>query len=604
MLSCYRPGSLRARRGRGASRPQDPWRAHPMQAQRFWVLRRWHWMALWVCAALGGACTSVPETRLGLGAAEPAQVEIRDHWVVKRIPFPTAPRCAGAFVRHSLDNVSLRASDQGVRMFDSNGSGVALGDLNGDRLLDIAFANLSEPNAILWNRGGLRFERMNLAPGASRAAAIVDVDGDEALDVVFTQRLDPPVVYLNQANAAQRGVRAFSQAAIPGLAKTAYSMAWSDLDRDGDLDAVTGSYDLELQMLLGEAFEGQTASGLYWHENRGFWFRSQLLARRSQALALTVLDDPRAARSWLAAGNDFLLPDNHWARGDDGLWTAHAPFAVTTQNTMGFSWGDVNNDGRLDLYAADMKPRVQDAATLRAWQPVMNKVLEDPADRQITENVLQVQDAGQRFANRAQAYGVEATGWTWSAQLADFDQDGFLDLYVVNGMKAVDLFSHLPDHELVETNWAFRNRRGEFFEPAPEWNLGLRQGGRGMSVGDLDLDGDLDIVINHLQASAVLLENQLCQGASIQVRLRDRQTPNTHGIGARIRLLHAGGTQVRVMEATSGYLSGLPAVAHFGFPDGSGLRQLEITWPDGESVVIRDVQPGHLHEVMRLRPAL
>lgn len=518
--------------------------------------------------------------------------------IVTRIPFTAAAGCAGSFVAHALDNVSLIPGAQGVRMFDSNGSGVALGDLNGDLLPEIALANLSEPNAVLWNRGGLHFTRTALSHRDSRAVALVDVNGDAALDIVFTRRLDPPVAYLSRAAADADSAPQFSIETLPGITKTAYGMAWADVDRDGDLDLLTGSYDLELRALLGEAFEGQTASGVYWHERRASRFHSHLLALRSQALALTVV--PGMEGTYLTVGNDFLLPDGAWVWRDGG-WHSDTPFAQTTQNTMSFSVGDVNNDGRLDLFAADMKPRTADPDVLAAWQPVMAKVLEDPTDRQITENVLQIQHAEGTFRNAAPATDVGATGWTWSTQLADFDQDGFLDLYVVNGMNALDLFSHLPGNELIETNWAFRNHQGARFVPAPEWNLALRTGGRGMTVGDLDFDGDLDIVINNLLAPAVLLENQLCRGSSIQIRLRDGQALNTQGIGARLTLQTDSGTQLRVQEVTSGYLSGLPPVTHFGFPEGTVLQRLEVVWPDGERHMLPDLEADYLYTVLRAR---
>ncbi len=551
----------------------------------------WGWL-LWVLGALS-ACTLPGETH----ASEGAQVhDASATSITTRIPFRDASGCGGAFVSHDLDNVSLTPGAQGVRMFDSNGSGVALGDLNGDLLPEIALANLSEPNAIHWNLGNLRFRRTALSHQESRAAAMVDVDGDGALDLVFTRRLDPPVAYLSQANAVEDDTPRFSITPLPGVTKTAYSMAWTDVDQDGDLDLMTGSYDLELQALLGEAFEGQTASGIYWHEQRDSRFHSHLLTLRSQALALAVVPGEDGMR--LLAGNDFLLPDGTWA-WHEGRWRVDTPFAHTTQNTISFSVGDVNNDGRLDLFAADMKPRVEDPDIRAAWQPVMAKVLVDPADRQLTENVLQLQNAEGGFRNWAKAMGVTATGWTWSTQLADFNQDGFLDLYAVNGMNALDLFSHLPGNELVETNWALRNQQGERFVPAPEWNLGLRTGGRGMAAGDMDFDGDLDIVINNLLAPAVLLENRLCQGSSIQVRLRDGQARNTRGIGTRLTLQTHEGIQLRILEVASGYLSGLPPVAHFGFPEGAVLQRLEVIWPDGERHVIQDLEANHLYTILR-----
>ena len=183
--------------------------------------------------------------------------------------------------------------------------------------------------------------------------------------------------------------------------------------------------------------------------------------------------------------------------------------------------------------------------------------------------------------------------------MADFDQDGFLDLYVVNGMNAVELFSHLPDNELVETNWAFRNDQGQGFVPAPEWNMGLREGGRGMTVGDVDFDGDLDVVISNLLSPAVLLENQLCRGSSIQIRLRDRYAHNTHGVGAQLVLHTDQGSQLRLLEVTGGYLSGLPPVVHFGFPEQTELQRLEILWPDGESQTIQGLDPNYMYTIVR-----
>ena len=553
-----------------------------------------------VCMVLGAACAGPMDSGENMLApwGVPTVHETLDSGVVTRVPFGAANSCSGSFVSHELENISLTVPGQVVRMFDSNGSGVALGDLNGNYLLDIALANLSEPNAILWNQGEQGFLRMDLPNLSSRAVAIVDVDGDTALDVVFTQRLGPPIVYLSKANTDSNWPRSFSEAAIPGITKTAYSMAWGDTDRDGDLDMVTGSYDLELQMLLEEAFKGQTDSGAYWHENQDFQFSSQLLTRQSQALAIAVGELQKDGRPLIIMGNDFLLPDRSWI-WDQGQWQEHQPFDVTTQNTMSFSIGDVNNDGRLDFFAADMGPRDKDPETMSAWQPIANKVLEDPDDLQIVQNVLNLQGGESSFQNLAQESGVAATGWTWSTQMADFDQDGFLDLYVVNGMNALDLFSHLPDNELVETNWAFHNVEGNHFALAPEWNMGLPQGGRGMTVGDVDFDGDLDVIVNNLLEAAILLENQLCQGSSIQVRMRDLRSSNTHGVGARLTLYLNDGMQVRVLEVSSGYLSGLPPIVHFGFPLNSTLGRMEVLWPDGELEIIHEILPQHLYTVVR-----
>ena len=187
-------------------------------------------------------------------------------------------------------------------------------------------------------------------------------------------------------------------------------------------------------------------------------------------------------------------------------------------------------------------------------------------------------------------------------QFGDLDNDGFLDLYAVNGMVG-KVFEHLPDAELVEENQALRNDGNGRFLPAPEWQLGATEGGRGMALADLDVDGDLDVVINNYRAPAAWFENRLCGGAALEVDLRQPGTRNPFAIGATLRLVTGGATYRRDLLVSSGYLSSEPPRAHFGFPAGTALRTLEITWPDGAATAVTGVRAGTLVTVQRTTTA-
>jgi hypothetical protein len=215
------------------------------------------------------------------------------------------------------------------------------------------------------------------------------------------------------------------------------------------------------------------------------------------------------------------------------------------------------------------------------------------------ENVLQVRDNQGRFTNEAIPRGLVATGWSWSAKFGDLDSDGFLDFYVVNGMIAYELFHYLPGDELIEQNQALRNLGDGTFAPAAEWNLGSTASGRGMSMADLDNDGDLDIVVNNLRSPAQLFENQLCGGSSLEIELSWPGSGNTRGLGAQLVLLTSAGSYTRDVRAGSGYLSGDPARVHFGFPAEAVLQRLDIRWPDGSVSQVDNLAPQTLLTIQR-----
>jgi hypothetical protein len=269
---------------------------------------------------------------------------------------------------------------------------------------------------------------------------------------------------------------------------------------------------------------------------------------------------------------------------------------------MSFDQGDVDNDGRLELFATDMKPYDITTRTLASWLPMMATMPQThaPGDPQVMENVLQVRGADGAFQKQGYTRGVSATGWSWSGKFGDLDNDGFLDLYVVNGMIAAELFHHLPADELVEQNQALRNLGDGTFAPAPAWGLGSTASGRGMSMADLDGDGDLDIVVNNLRSPAQLFENRLCGGASLEVDLHWPASRNTRAIGAWLALHTSAGTYYRDVRAASGYLSGDATRVHFGLPAGASIGRIEVRWPDGTLSAVEAPATHTLLTVTRL----
>ncbi len=510
------------------------------------------------------------------------------------LPYQTAAPCLDRFLEHKLDFMT-NVDEDPVRLFASNGSGLAVNDLNRDGRLDLVMANLDGQNAVLWNEGDWIFRREDLPVRHTRSVSTVDLDGDGWLDITFALRRFLPVVLYNRPD--DRGGRTFARQRLSLFPDRTYVMAWADVDDDHDLDAVVATYDAERQREEGIM---APAGGVFVMVQDGLSgeFTRELLAYKAHALAILLDDFNADGRLDILVGQDFELPDQTWLRTAAG-WEEQRIFPEVTRNTMSFAAGDLDNDGSREIFAGDMQPFRTDAATLAQWMPLMEDMDFEVTGGQVMHNVLQVMGPGGRYEDQAARAALEATGWTWSAQFGDLDNDGLLDLYVVNGMHSQEMFSHLANAELVEENLVFRNTGADGFQWMPDWGLGSTASGRSMVMADLDTDGDLDIVVNNLLAPAVIFENRLCGGPSLGVELRWPDQGNTFALGAEVRLHTNQGTLSRSVRSNSGYLSGEPARLHFGLPAQADLESLEIRWPDGRITRMSGPSPQVLLRVTR-----
>jgi hypothetical protein len=517
---------------------------------------------------------------------------------VKGAPLVTSAACANAFVSHNLDHVTA-VHGQFAHEYESQGAGVAINDLNGDGRLDIVLANLNGPASLLWNTGNLQFEKQTLDDQNAHAVNSVDVDGDGRLDLVFTHIAHPPSVWRNTGLNAASGYATFEQTGLPNVVEPAFAMAWGDVNGDGRPDLVTSTYQPELSVQPDGASLLADSAGVYYHENLATTFDTVRLATESYGLVAALFDANLDGRLDILIGNDYLVPDQIWLQTDSG-WEASIPFNQIAQHTMSYDWGDIDNNGSLEFFAADMKPYDTSVDTQAKWLPVMVKMRRPPlGDPQVSQNVLEVLGPDRHFYNQGVERGVDASGWSWASKFGDLDNDGWLDLYIVNGMIDADQFYYLPNTELVEENQAFRNQGDGTFVPTPQWGLGSTASGRGLALADLDQDGDLDAVINNLSAPAQLFENQTCQGSGLEVDLQWPHSTNAFALGAQLYLHTSLGTLTRDVRASSGYLSGDPPRIHFGIPAGATLTSLDIVWPDGGFTTIAAPSPQSLLTITR-----
>lgn len=542
------------------------------------------------------ACMPVPGDRPPAGIAVQSDMAV----TLAYHAFPDPP-CTDSFVSHELPHTTT-APEFTVRGFESNGSGVAAGDLDQDGDLDLVLGGFAQPSTILWNEGNLHFEAQALGQGLVREVQLVDVDSDGWLDIATTRRGAGLSIWRNQPASARAG--RFAPLVLSGVTRPLYSMDWADADGDGDLDLGGATYDAEMLDMFGSEFMMGDTAGVYIFQRQLESFHLVQLETAAQGLASLFMDLDGDRLPELLVGNDFAVPDMIFAR-TAGTWHPIHPFAVTTYSTMSLAAGDVNNDGFLDLYATDMKPPSQAPEVLAAWEPIMSSMMSDTMAEhdsgQLMENTLQLAaGADGTWTNAGADLALDATGWSWSGKFGDLDNDGWLDLYIVNGMMEEKIFSHLDRHELVEANFAFRNRGQALFEPAPYWNLGSRASGRGLVMADLDRDGDLDIAVNNMRGPAQLFENQLCAGHSLELDLYWPDTANTRAVGTRVTVTTAMGTIVRQVRVADGYLSGEPPRLHAGLGAESASVRVEIAWPDGLVTWLHAVPANGLVAVTRL----
>jgi hypothetical protein len=534
-----------------------------------------------------------------------------------------------------------------------SGGGVALGDADGDGLPDVYLTRPAGGNRLYRNLGDFRFEdvteRAGLDDGGAwgGGATFGDIDGDGDADLIVCGYETPLRLYVNQGDGTFR-----ENAAAAGLsfAGAAIQFALADYDLDGDLDGylLTNRYDSrdlpaepsanleayravvaahpELYQMMtkpdGTEIVVRAAQFDRLYRNDGTGRFTDVTAEagifgNDYGLSATWWDHDGDGLPDLYVANDFYGPDRLYHNMGDGTFrdVAREVLPHTPWYSMGSDTADVNNDGRLDFMATDMsgqghykqKVAMGDMAD-SGW------FLSAAVPRQYMRNALYVNTGTYRFMEAAFMAGMDSSNWTWSIRFADLDEDGWQDTFITNGMTR-DYFNSdlrnivrkLPAREqdpywettpeLREPNLAFRNHGDLLFEDvSAAWGLDLVAVSFGAVVGDLDGDGDPDLVVNNLEDPVSIYRNRASGAHRVTLRLAGRHG-NTAGIGAVVRAHTSAGEQTRYVTHSRGYMSGDDGTLHFGLGDDERIEKLVVEWPRGHVQTFHDL-PADRHYVV------
>ncbi|WP_037315049.1 VCBS repeat-containing protein [Salegentibacter sp. Hel_I_6] len=511
-----------------------------------------------------------------------------------------------------------------------NGGGVAVGDIDNDGLPDIYLTGNQVKNKLFLNKGNMQFEDITESAGVSGASdwntgvVMADVNGDGFLDIYVCA-----VTGINGLNGKNElfinnGDGTFSEKAEEfGLDFQNYSStaAFFDFDNDGDLDMYLLNHAVHTVNTYGPADIrnkriAESGDKLLRNDDGKFVDVSEEAGiyggANGYGLGLATADFNNDGFTDIYVSNDFHEDDYYYLNNGDGTFTEtlKAKFGHVSRFSMGNDAADVNNDGFIDILTLDMLP--QDEKVLKA------SVGDDPRDLdklktedlgyhyQYTRNMLQINQRGEYFQETGLLSGVAATDWSWAPLFADFDQDGFQDLFIATGIPKrpndLDYIKYvssnqiqnkinntrLVDNEALEMmpagkvhNYIFKGSESlNFKDQSGKWIPRDSVISTGIAYADLDNDGDLDIVSNNIDERAIIYENQ-SDTTSAYIKLSFQlKSKNTFGIGTKAIAWQNGKMQTRQLYNSKGFQSSSEPIIHFGFPKEENLDSLLIIWPD------------------------
>ncbi|MFZ4428068.1 MAG: VCBS repeat-containing protein, partial [Saprospiraceae bacterium] len=425
--------------------------------------------------------------------------------------------------------------------------------------------------------------------------------------------------------------------------------AFFDFDKDGDLDLYLlnnsmrsiGAYDLRKDQRKIPDPEG--GNKLYRNDGQQFSDVTQQAGIYSSAigfgLGVTIGDVNKDGWQDIYVSNDFFEKDYLYINNKNGSFSERLEDFVQeiSMGSMGADMADVNNDGLPEIFVTEMLPdsdaRLKTTAQFEKWDKYQANVAQGYY-HQFSRNTLQLNngqttDGKWSFSEISRFAGVHATDWSWGALILDMDNDGMKDIFVANGIYKdllnQDYVNFIADPQVVRrmilekqdvirqlidsipsnklANYAFRNMGDlRFSNQAQEWGLGQPSHSNGSAYGDLDNDGDLDLVINNVNMPAFLYENRsntLRPGHHfITVQLTGEGT-NTFALGSRVTLMVKGKTYYQELAPMRGFMSSVDYRLHFGIGKDSIIDTLMVEWPDNRVTMLQNVQSNQMLQVQQ-----